>query len=116
MATEALTPEDRFADLVELFVGTPGVTPPQQAAGGGNRFGSSALKIDNKIFAMLWRGTLVVKLPRDRVAALIAAGDGGPFDASKGKPMKEWLAVEPDRHLLWEALSAEALAFVRAKS
>ena len=64
---------------------------------------------------MLSGGSLVVKLPQHRVAGLIAAGDGAPFDAGKGKPMKEWLAVDPAKHDLWEALSREALEFVRAQ-
>jgi hypothetical protein len=116
MATAAVTPEDRFAELVELFVGTPGVTPPPNTAAAGKRFGSSALKINNRIFAMLSDGRLVVKLPRERVEALIAADEGAPFDAGKGKPMKEWLAVDPEHHSRWGTLSREALEFVRTKS
>src|SRR5690349_18164504 len=100
-----MTPEDRFAALVSRLAGEPGVTPP----GAGRGFGSSALKVDNRIFAMLSDGRLVVKLPRDRVAALIAAGDGAPFDAGKGRPMKEWVALDT----AWEARSREALEFVR---
>jgi hypothetical protein len=100
---------------VDAFDGTPGVTPPQPARS-GRTFGSSALKVNNRIFAMLSGGMLVVKLPRDRVAALIAAGDGAPFDAGKGTPMKEWLAVGAEGHGRWEALSREALDFVRAKA
>jgi hypothetical protein len=115
VATAAVSPEDRFGELVELFVDTPGVATPQPAPAGGRKFGSSSLKINNKIFAMLSGGRLVVKLPPDRVRALIATGEGAPFDAGKGKPMKEWLAVEPDRYSEWEALSREALEFVGAK-
>ena len=89
---------------------------PQRAPGGGQKFGSSALKINNKIFAMLSGGRLVVKLPHDRVRALIATGDGEPFDAGRGKPMREWLAVDLDRYSRWEVLSREALAFVGARS
>jgi hypothetical protein len=103
------TPEERFAALVDLFVGTPGVTLPQQRG----KFGSAALKVDNRIFAMLSGGRLVVKLSRDRVQALIDAGEGGPFDAGKGTPMKEWLTVRQDDR--WEALSKEALEFTRGK-
>ncbi len=116
MATTAVTPEDRFAELVELFLDTPDITPPQRTPAAGRKFGSSALKVNNRIFAMLTAGRLVVKLPRERVQVLIAAGDGAPFDAGKGRPMKEWLAIDADRHLQWEALSREALEFVRAKS
>jgi len=30
MAIAPAAPEDRFAELVELFIDTPGVTPPQR--------------------------------------------------------------------------------------
>jgi hypothetical protein len=105
-----MTPEDRFAALVDRLTGEPGVTPPRP----GGKFGSSALKVDNRIFAMLSGGRLVVKLPRARVAALVATGDGAAFDAGKGRPMKEWVALDTARHGSWEQLCREALDFVRA--
>lgn len=79
----------------------------------GRGFGSSALKINGRIFAMLSsHGEFVLKLPRQRVAALVASGDGLPYDAGKGRPMKEWLALSPNSALDWTALANEALAFV----
>ncbi|MFL6130094.1 MAG: hypothetical protein ACJ73E_13655 [Mycobacteriales bacterium] len=103
MTTDA---EARYAALVEELTGEPGVTPP----GAGGAFGAAALKTDGRIFAMLTGGSLVVKLPRSRVDALIADGAGGPFDAGKGRPMKEWLTVAPGAD--WSGLAREALAFV----
>ena len=82
----------RFEDLVTEFNDVDGVTPPRGGAG----FGRSALRYRGKIFAMLVRGALVVKLPADRVAALVAAGHGAHFDANKGTPMREWFAADPD--------------------
>jgi hypothetical protein len=105
-----MAPEERYAALVDELVGGPGVTPP--AAGSG--FGASALKADGRIFAMLVDGSLVVKLPRSRVDALIAAGEGGPFDAGKGRPMKEWVTLAPGAD--WPALAREALAFVSPRT
>jgi hypothetical protein len=103
-----MSPEDHFEALVEELLKTDGVTPP----GPGRGFGSSALRIQNKIFAMLVRGRLVVKLPKARVDALVTGGDGTRFDANKGTPMKEWLALDPSSRLDWSTLANEALDFV----
>ena len=105
------TPAERFAVLVDEFAGRPEVTPP---GGERRRFGSDALKAGGSIFAMLTRDELVLKLPRSRVAELVRSGEGRPFDAGKGTPMKEWVVVVDDDLDTWRALAAEALAFVSA--
>ena len=101
-------PEERYADLVDELLGIDGVTPP-----GGGGFGRTALRFRGKIFAMLVRGRLVLKLPAARVDSLIAAGEGVHFDANKGKPMKEWLSLDPESPLAWLPLAREALDFAR---
>ena len=106
-----MTPEDRFETLIDELLATAGVTPP--SPGGG--FGSSALRVNNKIFAMLVRGRLVVKLPKSRVTELVAAGAGTHFDANKGTPMKEWFNLSAESDLPWSPLAHEALTFVRGK-
>ena len=84
------------------------MTPPS-----GTGFGASALKVHNKIFAMLSaRGEFVVKLPKARVEALVVGGDGVRFDPGHGRVMNEWLVVAPDSKADWLALAREALAFV----
>jgi TfoX/Sxy family transcriptional regulator of competence genes len=84
--------------------------------GEGKGFGSTGqLKVDGKIFAMLVRGKLVVKLPRERVDALVDSGDGERFDAGKGKPMREWFALSPTSKKPWRAIANQAIAFVRKK-
>ena len=100
----------RFDDLVALFLDREGVVPPGATAG----FGSSALRVDGRIFAMLVRGRLVVKLPSARVTSLVESGAGIPFDANKGTPMKEWFSLDPVSNLEWERLADEAYAFVSA--
>jgi hypothetical protein len=102
--------EERYEDLVGELLGIPEVTPPR----GGGGFGRSALRFQNKIFAMLVRGRLVLKLPAARVDELVAAGDGIWFDANKGTPMKEWLSLDPDSGLPWLPLARKALEHARA--
>ena len=104
-----MSAEQRYEDLVDEFIGVDGVVPPQ----GGSGFGRSALRYRRKIFAMLVRGRLVVKLPGPRVDELVAAGHGERFDANKGTPMKEWLSLDPDSELAWSPLAREALDFAR---
>jgi hypothetical protein len=103
-------PGDRFEDLVDELVGCPGVTPPR----GGSGFGRSALRWEKKIFAMVVRGRLVLKLPASRVDALVAGGDGVRFDANKGTPMKEWFSLDPESRLVWLPLAREALDFAQS--
>lgn len=113
MTQPPVTPEERFAALVEALTGTPDVT---LGLPGKTGFGSSELVVQNKIFAMLSHGTLVVKLPRQRVDALIASGDGERFDPRRdGRVMKEWVAIAPASDLEWLPLAREALAFVASR-
>jgi hypothetical protein len=108
-APTPVSPEDRYAALADELLGD--IDAGQPSTG----FGSTALKVDNRIFAMLVGGRLVVKLPRQRVDALIDAGDGDRFDPAHGRLMKEWLAVRPGAEDRWHPLAAEALAFVGAR-
>lgn len=71
--------------------------------------------MNGAIFAMATNGRLVLKLPKDRVAALIGEGSGAPFGAGKGRPMKEWVSVTVDDAETWLALAGEALDFVRSR-
>ena len=100
---------DRYEDLIDALMGIDGVMPPR----GGGGFGRSALRYHGKIFAMLVRGRLVLKLPAGRVTALIRSGNGIAFDANKGTPMREWLSLDPDSDLNWLSLATEALDFAR---
>ena len=78
----------------------------------GTGFGTNeGLRVSGKIFAMLVRGELVVKLPKDRVDALDDAG-AGRFDAGKGRPMKEWASVPASASRRWKGLVDEARVFV----
>jgi len=98
------TPDGRFALVVGAFANDRQVIPP----GSGKGFGSDALKVNGKIFAMMSsKGHFVVKLSAERVNALIAAGSGTHFDPGHGRLMKEWVVVTAD-HKFWVPLAKEA--------
>ena len=101
-----------FHELTAAVREEPGVTVPDEAGRSG--FGSTALKVDGRIFAMLVGGELVLKLPRDRVAALVDGGAGRPFANGKGQPMREWAVLTSTQPDAAVALGREALAFVGA--
>lgn len=105
--------ESRYAAVVKAMAGRVDVTDsePDDSKRG---FGANALKVNKKIFAMLASDDrFVIKLPRARVDALVAAGVGERFDPRRrGKVMKEWLVVGPGREARWLPLAKEAMEFV----
>jgi hypothetical protein len=99
-----------FAAVVRTFI------RDQRVTFGGQGIGSRALKLDGKIFAMLnSTGSFVVKLPRERVATLVASGRGWHFDPVHGRPMKKWLVVD-GRPTSWLRLTREAHTYARANA
>jgi TfoX/Sxy family transcriptional regulator of competence genes len=105
-----VSPETKYAALVQKMAGKPGVIHITEGKG----FGSSGqLKVHGRIFAMLVRGELVLKLPRTRGDQLVESGDGARFDAGKGKPMREWFVLSPASTRRWLTLAEEALNFVQ---
>ncbi len=74
---------------------------------------SRCLRVGKEFLALVdYKGSgLVVKLPKARVAELIAEGQGRAF-APAGRVFKEWLSVpKPDRRR-WRSLLKEGVAFV----
>jgi hypothetical protein len=74
--------------------------------------GNPSLKRGTKMFGGYRDDDLLVKLGRERVQELIAAGRAREFDPSgAGRPMKDWALVGEPTHD-WLALADEARAFV----
>ncbi len=84
-----------------------------ESRGARRSFGSTSLKANGKIFAMLVKERLVVKLPEQRVNTLIAQGAGERFD--NGRPQREWLSLTTDDYEQWLALAIESEAFVNGR-
>ena len=99
--------QELFESIVAAHAGESSITTSKM-------FGSPGLKVDGKVFAMLVKGKLVVKLPQARVEALLASGDGAPFDPGHGRISKAWVAIEPRLEQAWPGLVVEARDFVAA--
>ena len=98
----SMTGEELFWDLVEPMYADPAVQR-------STMMGLPCVRLDGRFFASLDRrsGALLVKLPRQRVGHLIAAGHGEAF-APAGRVFREWVAIpQPDRRR-WRSLLAEA--------
>jgi len=79
-------PFDRAADAFE--------GDRQVSLGGKKGFGSGALKVNGKIFAVMSsKGEFVVKLSKERVDELVASGKGNRFDPGHGRVMREWVVA-----------------------
>lgn len=72
---------------------------------------NDALTINGRIFAFEKGGRLILKLPAERCAALIASGEAEPYQLGR-RVMRQWAAVPSARIDGWAALTEEAHAFV----
>lgn len=102
-----MTTQEMFRSLIQDFITDPAVST-------GKMFGTQALKINGKVFAMLVKEKLVVKLPKDRVGTLIANQVGEQFDPGHGRLMKEWVVIEASTLREWMDLMLEAREFVNS--
>lgn len=95
-----------FAEVIDAFGGEPAVEVSRM-------FGSDAIKVRGKVFAMHVKGSLVVKLSGPEAEALITGGMATAFDPGHGRPMKQWVTIGPEHE--WVPLAREAFLFVTAK-
>jgi hypothetical protein len=105
--------DERWMGLVETMLERGDATWGGDETRGARRaFGQTSLKANGKIFAMLVKERLVVKLPRKRVDELVGAGLGERFDPGHGRIQREWLSVRSPDADDWLALATEAESFV----
>jgi hypothetical protein len=99
-----------FDIVVESLMKEPGVSSARM-------FGAIGLKNKKgKFFAMLYKGELVVKLPKGRVEQLVKSKGAKHFDPGHGRIMKEWVAIESGKNAEneWLNLANEAKDFVNS--
>jgi hypothetical protein len=100
--------ELEFWTLAEPLLERPGVIR-------STMMGLSCLRVGGAFFASCDRrtGHLLVKLPEERVEALVAGGKAEPF-APAGRRFRQWAAIPHSQAADWPALLDDALAFVGA--
>lgn len=102
-----MTNQDLYDRITARWLERPGITTKKM-------FASIGLAAANgKVFAMLCRDELVVKIPAHRVDQLEAEGAGTRFHSGPNRPMREWATVAAPDPAMWEALVDEAHDFVK---
>lgn len=102
-----LSPE--LVKLMSAVADRPGVTV-------GRALSNLGLMTDGKLFAFLKDGGLVLKLPAERIDALIERLDAVRFERGQGTPMREWVVVPAAAADEWPALVRDACDFVAGRS
>jgi hypothetical protein len=100
------------SDARELYDGLTDDLLYDPSVGRSTMMGYPCVRRAGRFFASFdaQADALVVKLPSERVAELIAVGTGEPF-APNGRTFREWVTIpEPDPDV-WEQLLAEARDF-----
>jgi hypothetical protein len=103
------TAEDFYRSIAARYAAPSDAGPTQG-------FGSNALKVNGKIFASLTKGRLLLKLPEDRVDALVKTKKAKRFSTGVGRVKKEWATVGPSTETEWLVLAEEARAYVKAQT
>jgi TfoX/Sxy family transcriptional regulator of competence genes len=98
--------DPKFSPVVAAFANDPHVSQKRMFSS------SNVLNVSGKIFAMLVKDKLVVKLPKGKVDELVRTGKGEYFDPGHGRLMKEWVAVGAGK-ASWVTLAKEAYRFVK---
>ena len=93
-----------FDELAGDYLGRDGVSY-------GRIWHNDGLKVNGKIFAMVVRDQLVVKVPAAQARQLCESGEGIAFEPRPGRPMKEWVVIGSAERALWRDLLTNAYAY-----
>lgn len=103
--------EQRKAKIDEMLLVMPGVKASKA-------FGYPAYKVNGKIFAFVGSRGFAVKLPTERVQALLDGETFNPFEVGDGTVWKQWLSIQHEHLEDYEGdidLFEESLEFVASK-
>lgn len=76
--------------------------------------GAQGMKVGKKMFAMFYKGELVVMLSPERVSELIDIGSAEPFDPGTGKPMKNRVLVTKANKDTWIGFCEESRRYMES--
>lgn len=74
-------------------------------------FGFDCLRTKGKVFAKVHNGQLVMKLPTNRITALLGSGQADTYEL-RGRMLKEWAVIEASKDIV--VLAEEARVFTEA--
>ena len=103
-----MTPDEHFDDIVDELV--------PEGVHSGRMFGSRALKLESKVFAVVHSDEMVFRLGAGTPthADALALSGAELFDPSgKGRPFKDWVRVPAGHAGHWTSFAHAALAFLR---
>jgi len=92
----------------ELLLSIPGVS-------GGKAFGYPAYKVGRKVFCFVGGDGIAIKLPPDRVQALISNANMSIFEPNEGTQWQSWLSIDlkdPNAYADHRGLYEESVQFV----
>ncbi|MFA6177135.1 MAG: hypothetical protein WC765_11215 [Phycisphaerae bacterium] len=96
--------EKLFTKLVSFYATQRTEYPVERAT----LFGFDCLRINGKVFAKLHDGHLVMKLPANRITALVESGEIGAYGL-RGRLVKAWGVISTSKDIV--ALAEEARVF-----
>lgn len=94
---------DPYAALKAHFATVEGVTV-------NTGRGAQGMKVGSKMFAMFYKGDLLLTLPPARVQHLIDAGQGLAFDPGTGRVLQNRVLIPAAKQRTWIRLCEEAVA------
>lgn len=81
----------------------------------GRALSTNGLMVKGKLFAAISKGRLLIKLPKDEIAKLIAEKRGAPFSIGS-RIMKEWATIGVKDQHTWFDIARQAREFVGEQS
>jgi hypothetical protein len=78
--------------------------------------GRASLRVRGRVFATDHEGYLILRLPGERAAAVVAAGLARRLDPGHDSLLKEWVVLDAASTHDWLPLAREACEFVRDRN